>query len=93
MASTISGMIIGAKMSDSNNLPLRRRISTPMANKVPSTVASRVETNATIKVLRAADRMSSLAISAPYQRVEKPVQAVGRPPSLNDSATRTEIGT
>lgn len=92
MASAMSGMIIGAKMMVSRKRPLRRRISTPMARSVPSVVATTVDTRATISVFSAACIMSPLRISSPYHFVEKPVQAVGMPPSLKLSATRTELG-
>jgi len=87
MASTISGMIIGAKINASMARPLRWRISTPMARSVPRTVDKPAEI-----VLNAACRMSALCHSTPYHLVENPVQAVGSPPSLKDKATSTEIG-
>ncbi len=59
-ASTMSGMIIGAKTSASSTVPRRCRISMPMASSVPSSVAMTVEATATISVFSAADRMSWL---------------------------------
>ena len=92
MASTMSGMIIGAKIRDSSQRPLRARISMPMARSVPRIVASVADTSATIRVFSAAFRMSALPNNAPYHFSENPVHAVGSPPSLNDNATNTEIG-
>ena len=54
MARTMSGMIIGAKIMVSRKRPLRLRISTPMASKVPNIAARNVDTTATNSVLSAA---------------------------------------
>ena len=56
------------------------------------TVAMMVEKTATISVLMTARRIASLASILPYHSTEKPVQAVGRPLSLKDSAISTTIG-
>ena len=73
-------------------MPYCRRISTPIASKVPSSVAMAVETSATISVLRAAERIAAFPASEAYHFSEKPDQTVGSPPWLKDSATSTAIG-
>ena len=93
IASTMSGMIIGAKISASRLRLFLRRVSMPIASSVPRSVAIRVETSATISVFSAAERISWFEASETYHLVEKPDQTVGRPPSLKESATSTPIGT
>lgn len=83
---------MGAKASASRPLLFLRRVSMPSARSVPSTVEIAVAKTATIRVFQAARKMSVLASNAPYQRVEKPDQVVGRPLSLKESSTSTAIG-
>ena len=84
IASTMSGMIIGAN-SSASTLGEVRRCSIPIASMVPSTVAIAVDDAATMSELRVAAMILGLAASFPYQSKENPVQAVGMPARLNDS--------
>src|SRR5262245_12821885 len=91
IASTVSGMSIGAN-SSASILAEARRCSIPIASMVPRTVAIAVDEAATISELRVAAMILGLAISFPYQSRENPVQAVGMPARLNDSTIRIAIG-
>ncbi|MCY1247981.1 hypothetical protein D9M72_613590 [compost metagenome] len=95
IASTMSGMIIGAISKVSTTWPLwlsLRRNSMPNARNVPSTQAMKVADNATTRVLSAADRIAVLCASAAYHFSDTPPQAVGKPDLLNDSRINTRIG-
>src|SRR3989304_840552 len=87
----MSGMIPGTKTSPSRSALLVSR-SSPSARSVPIAVAMIVEIAPMMIVLAAEPRIFSSVTTDSYQRVEKPVQAVGRPESLKDRGIRTGIG-
>ena len=82
---------MGAAMSAS--VAIRgRRSSIPMASRVPITVEMRVAAKAMNSELPTAAMIFSLAKSSPYQCSESPVQTLGMPALLKESATSTRIG-
>ena len=92
MASTMSGMIIGAKSRASRAGDGLAR-ATPSASRVPSTVAMSVDHSATISEFqrRAGDLRGSPRACRTI-RSETPPQAVGRPDLLSDSTISTAMG-
>jgi hypothetical protein len=88
----MSGNTAGAMIAASTS-GLRTWRAIPTASKVPSTVAMIVAPTATKSVFISPSRISLLSARAEYHFVEKPPHEVGRPLLLNDSATRTTIGT
>ena len=91
IASTISGMIIGANSSASTAGEVRR-CSMPDRQQGAEHRRDRRRDAATMSEFRVAAMILGLAASLPYQSKENPVQAVGRPARLNDSTIRTAIG-
>ncbi len=91
IASTTSGMIIGANSTASAAAETGRR-STPSAREVPRTVAMRVEARATTREFRAAPRISGLWRSREYQSSDAPVHTVGRPALLKLKIMSVKIG-
>ena len=92
IASTMSGTTAGRNNALSSAV-LRSVRSRPTASKVPRTVEIAVTARATTRVFLNESINSGLRSSSPYHCVENPPQRDGLPVSLNESTTRTRIGT